>query len=270
MNKQYIFISGGTASGKSTLASKLHETLNSNSVHIPMDMFYPEVDLVNYEISSFDFDKPEALDNKLFIEKLLELYHNNETLIPLHDFETTSVIHNHTFINNPDIVIIEGMLLMNILTNIGDLLTESDLLDLKINKEELVDFANNILEKSLSIFVKADENDEIDEKIRLERRVKRDALERGVSEQITRKTWSEKVQPAHLKHVAPQEQLATIIVCSDNFEKDIENIVKAATNRVLKNGTFVEYTDDTKKTVITKKNGTTKKNKDTNRKKPTK
>lgn len=220
-----LLVSGGTASGKTTFANKLSEMYGDGANTISMDMFYPELDLEVIKIEEHDFDHPKALDVKLFLLKMKELKENKTVKIPLHDFATTTVTHDHTHIPESEVVIIEGMMVHTILNDMHDLLEEKDFLDINMTKKEVEEFCKNFLKESEKIFVKVVEGLE-DYQHRTERRIKRDLIERDRTPEQTIKMLKEKAHPAHAKHVAPQEEICNHVVLEKTFEHKLKDIVK--------------------------------------------
>jgi len=254
---KFVFISGGTASGKTTFAEKLQTNLHcdktdeymdnlpeeemkydnqiindieaqssSDIVLISVDMYYPEIDLTKIDIEKHNFDEPQALDVKLFIKSMIELVEENKTSVPLHDFATTKVTLDHQKIDNPHVVIVEGMMLHTILDTAHELLTDEELKELNLTRKEVFAFTKNILKNADNIFVKAKKDEAADRIERLERRIKRDLVERGRSKEETVYQWNNSVIPGHNKHVKPQENLCEILVVSDNFEHMLELLSK--------------------------------------------
>jgi len=231
---EIILISGGTASGKSTFAEKLKEQIQHKNVKlISMDMFYPELPK-DIDISKYDFDRPEAINNSLFITKLIELIKNGETKIPFHDFATATVTHNHTQIKYPNVLIIEGMMLHTILNNIENLINAEQLETLNMDVVEVTDFIKKLMKKSINIFVKARSDNIKDSIERLRRRTIRDAEERNRTPEETAYSWKKYVHPAHFKYVSSQEELCQNIVIEENFDFNLDKISTLISKKINK------------------------------------
>jgi len=235
MIKMIVGVSGGTASGKTTFAHAVMNSVADTGVEVDImsvDMFYPElaeeVDKLNH-----NFDVPEALDVKLFIEKILELNSVGESKIPHHDFATTTVTHDHTHIDRPDVLIIEGMMLHTLLKRGPDLLSEEEIKSLGLTKQELTVILKRILKKSLNIFVGVDEDAILCAQKRLERRKIRDEEDRGVSPEDTEEMWKPIVRE-HFRHVEPQKEVCDEFVYENNFDNMIEKISKKIVSTVKK------------------------------------
>jgi uridine kinase len=200
-----------------------------------MDMFYPELDLSVIDITKHNFDEPAAIDNKLFLKKMMELVKTGSTKIPLHDFATTKVTHDHTEINEPKTVIIEGMMLITILSQLSTLLSKEDLLELNMTVSEVEEFTNSLLNNSDKFFVKVVSCDIQDNYQRFLRRVKRDMESRGRTPEQTKEMWENFVKHAHEEYVKLQEELCDSVIYEENFEKKVKEIsVKYSAKKQVK------------------------------------
>uniref|UniRef100_A0A7E4ZRA0 Uridine kinase n=1 Tax=Panagrellus redivivus TaxID=6233 RepID=A0A7E4ZRA0_PANRE len=112
-----IGVAGGTASGKTTVCQEIISLLgdtNKRVVIISQDSFYRNLtdnELKLAKEGNYNFDHPNAFDDKLFKEVLLELKEGRPTKIPHYDFVTHSRIPGkEEIIDNADVVLIEGIL----------------------------------------------------------------------------------------------------------------------------------------------------------------
>ncbi len=88
MKKQVkiIGITGGSGSGKSTIARKIAEII-PDFVFIPQDNYYRSAEYINNEkITAYNFDHPDAFDNKLLYEHLHTLKNYQKIEMPQYDF----------------------------------------------------------------------------------------------------------------------------------------------------------------------------------------
>jgi uridine kinase len=74
---------------------------------------------------------------------------------------------------------------------------------------------------SLSVFVHCPEEE------RLRRRIERDVLERGRTEESVRRQFADHVQPMHAKFVEPQREWAMICVGSPLTQKEHADLISA-------------------------------------------
>jgi len=119
-----IGVAGGTASGKSTVCEKIMENLRQihqentvrQVVHISQDSFYRELkqsEKVRAERGLFNFDHPDAFDNKLMEQCLTDIIQGRETQIPVYDFKLNSRVRDKSVTVYPDqvdVVLFEGIL----------------------------------------------------------------------------------------------------------------------------------------------------------------
>src|SRR5690348_5650039 len=111
----FIGIAGGTGSGKTTLAEKIHNAFPDNSQLISQDNYYRELPGLSLEERrKTNFDHPDALDFSMLQNHLIALRNNEAVKIPVYNFSTSlRETRDHTIIPK-DIIIVEGILLLNI------------------------------------------------------------------------------------------------------------------------------------------------------------
>ncbi len=194
MNKPYIIgIAGGSGSGKTFFLKCFLEHFSESEVSLVSqdDYYFPVAhNMTKEENKLYNFDLPSTIDHEHFesdIEKLI----NGETVIK----------HEYTF-NNPDlvpkvleikpapIIIVEGLFILH-------LKKISETLDLKI-------------------FIEADNE------IALQRRLKRDLLERGYSHDDAMYKWVNHVVPAYKEYLLPyRDECDKVIVNNSHKAEDI-------------------------------------------------
>ena len=195
-----IGITGGSASGKTSVAEKILSMLPNQRVAIvSQDSFYrnltPE-ELPNAR--EFNWDCPEAFDWELQRNVLRDLRHRRKVEVPVYDY-----VHNcrseteHVTLWNVDVVIFEGIL--SFYKHPNPELCLDTLMDLKI-------------------FVETDSD------TRLARRMFRDTQFRGRSIASVLAQYSKFVKPSYDQHIAPLKRRADIIIpwgdYSDNVFSD--------------------------------------------------
>ena len=93
MNTMVIGIAGGTGSGKTTLTRRLKERFGRDVSVIYHDNYYKRHDEMPYEERCLlNYDHPDAIDNKLFLEHLIQLKSGKSVECPVYDY----TIHNRT------------------------------------------------------------------------------------------------------------------------------------------------------------------------------
>ena len=194
MKKNYVIgIAGGTASGKTTLASKIEEKFKDDIVIITYDNYYKSLDYLPEKLrSNVNFDHPDSLDTDLLLSNIIDLMNNKTIESPIYDFKSHTRCKKGKIINPKKVIIIEGILAFyNVSLN--------DLMDLKIFVDE-------------------------DSDVRLIRRINRDLKERGRDLDSILKQYSETVKPMHDLFVEPSKKNADITLNGGINETSIDII----------------------------------------------
>jgi uridine kinase len=177
-----IGIAGGTGSGKTTVATKLIESLPSDGAAlIQHDWYYRDRShLSPGDREQINFDEPDALENDLLLGDILALKAGQTARCPDYDFAThTRRATRHEIAPRP-IIVVEGILLFAV-PGLRDAL-------------------------DLRLFVETDDD------IRLLRRIRRDIEERGRDIASIESQYVDTVRPMHLQHVAPSRAFAHLII----------------------------------------------------------
>ncbi len=168
---QLICITGGSASGKTTYAKKLKAKHGSSAVLLEFDRYFIDISGTIEDKLAFNWDHPEALDWALAKEHLSLLKAGQSVNAPLRDFaEFARAKHTET-LEPAEIIIFEGIH--------------------ALHDPEVRDICDR------KIFVHASEE------LRLERRTKRDVIERGISPEDTSKMFKKSVKPMHDAFIEP-------------------------------------------------------------------
>src|SRR4051812_28368649 len=110
-----VGIAGGTASGKTTVARKIHEALRGSRVaFIDQDAYYKDLaDMALEERREVNFDHPDAFDTDLLVSHLKTLKGGAAVQKPVYNF-VASTREKHTVTVDPgDIILIEGILVLH-------------------------------------------------------------------------------------------------------------------------------------------------------------
>ena len=182
MKPLIIGITGGTGSGKTTVARRIYEGLKGvNVVVIQQDAYYIDLShLPLEERKKINFDHPSAFDNALLIENLKKLIRGEEIEKPIYSFTDYTRMKETEKVFPQEIIILEGILV----------LAEKkirDLLDIKI-------------------YVDADEDE------RFIRRLIRDTKERGRTMESVIEQYLNVVKPMFLQFVEPSKRYADIVI----------------------------------------------------------
>nr|XP_057906228.1 uridine-cytidine kinase 1 isoform X1 [Doryrhamphus excisus] len=117
----FIGVSGGTASGKSTVCAKIMELLGQNKVDhrqrkvaiISQDCFYRVLTAEQKAKAlkgQYNFDHPEAFDNDLMYKTLKDIVEGRVVQVPTYDFVTHSRLEERITVYPADVVLFEGIL----------------------------------------------------------------------------------------------------------------------------------------------------------------
>ena len=87
-----IGISGGTGSGKTTVANRILETVKASEVvFIQQDSYYRNLKDLPLDYRQLaNFDHPDALDNDLLVNHIRRLKAGEPVELPIYDFRTHS------------------------------------------------------------------------------------------------------------------------------------------------------------------------------------
>ena len=179
-----LFIAGGSASGKSTLAGRVSDALaraGRHAVILRQDSFYRDrPDSVDgADRHAFDFDVPDAIDWAAMTEALRALRARQAAPVPLYDF-TVSKRAGETTVTPGDVLLVDGTLVLH--------------------TDALAPLRDS------AVYVRADEA------LRRERRTARDQAERGRSLASIDAQLSGQVFPAHNRYVAPSAVHADLVL----------------------------------------------------------
>jgi uridine kinase len=177
-----IGISGGTGSGKTTVAQKIIASVGAdNVVYLQQDSYYRNLGDMPIELRhKVNFDHPKALDNDLMMNHMEALRAGEGIDQPIYDYATHSRKAETIHVESRPVIIVEGILV---------------LVDAQMRR--LMD---------LKIFVDADAD------IRFIRRLDRDVHERGRSVESIISQYTTTVRPMHLQFVEPSKRYADIII----------------------------------------------------------
>lgn len=177
-----IGISGGTGSGKTTVANRILESVSASEVvFIQQDSYYRNLkDLPLDYRQVANFDHPDALDNDLLVNHLRKLRAGEAIELPLYNFKTHTRLNETRPVKPKPIVILEGILI----------------------------FAEPRLLEYMDIKVFVDTPDDI----RFIRRLRRDVAERGRTAESVIEQYLGTVRPMHIQFVEPSKRFADVII----------------------------------------------------------
>jgi uridine kinase len=210
MNKPFIIgIAGGSGSGKTFFLKCFLKHFSQNEVSlVSQDDYYFPVPpgMTAEENKLFNFDLPDTIDYQHFEDDINSLLQGRSITKKEYTFNNPSAIPKMLEIKSAPIIIVEGLFILYFRKL-------SALLDMKI-------------------FIDADED------IALQRRLKRDLLERGYSHDDAMYKWVNHVVPAYKEYLLPyKDECDQIITNNTHVADDIicvtENISKELREKVL-------------------------------------
>lgn len=192
-----VGISGGSASGKTTLIQKLKQIFDESQVAIlSQDHYYKPLEFqIRNELGEINFDEPESLDLEKFLKDLELLEAGYSLEIEEYLFNNPNKIGSTIYIQPAKIILIEGIFIIG----------QSDI-------ENKQDF---------KIFIDADEE------IKYNRRLKRDSEERGMDKAEIHYQWHSQVLPSYQKYLLPHKEKADILITNNyDFEVGLNLVIE--------------------------------------------
>jgi uridine kinase len=173
-------IGGGTGAGKTTIARRITEGVESVSV-VPLDNYYRERSGVPVEERrGINYDHPDAFDWPLVREQLSALCEGRPIEMPQYDF----TVHNRTDetvrVEPGEVVVVEGILALHD-DDLGGML-------------------------DLRLYVETDAD------VRILRRIRRDVVERGRDLEGVIDQYLSTVKPMHEQFVRPTKAEADLVI----------------------------------------------------------
>ena len=176
-----IGIAGGSASGKTTVASKIKEAFKDDVELISHDYYYKEhTDIPFEERVNLNYDHPNAFDTERLIKDIKDLKAGKEIERPVYSYIEHNRLAETVKVYPKKVIIVEGFLIFE--------------------NHELLDLMD------IKIFVDTDADE------RLIRRIVRDVQERGRNLESVITQYKTTVKPMHEQFVEPTKRYADIII----------------------------------------------------------
>ena len=178
-----IGITGGSGSGKTTIAHKIAEDFDDNDriTIITQDSYYKDNTGIPMEDRmKINYDHPNAFDMPLLEEQLGMLLKRQAIEMPTYDFTAHTRSEKTVHVEPADIIILEGILVLF--------------------NEEIRDLMD------IKVYVDTDDD------IRFIRRLERDMKERGRSLDSVINQYLDTVKPMYHQFIEPTKRYADIIV----------------------------------------------------------
>jgi len=188
--KPYIVgIAGGSASGKTSFLRDLKEYISTDLMTIvSQDNYYhPKEMQLRDENGEINFDLPTSINREQFHSDLVSLIENKSVSKKEYTFNNKEAEPQLITLSPAPVIIMEGLFIFHY--------------------EEI----RNLLD--LRVFL------DVREDIKLQRRIKRDAVERGYCEETVRYQWDNHVMPSFKAYLRPYRDDANIII-TNNYTYD--------------------------------------------------
>lgn len=197
-----IAVVGGTGSGKTTVATAIHEAVGLGAALLDQDAYYRDLsDLTLDDRRKVNFDHPDSIDTELLAHHLEELAAGRAIDKPTYDFAAHTRAAESVRVEPREVIIVEGILL---------------LADARLR--ELFD---------IRIFV------DVGDDVRFIRRLLRDTRERGRTMDHVIQQYLTTVRPMHLEFVEPSKRYADVILPEGGFNRIGIEMVQARVEREL-------------------------------------
>ena len=177
-----IGVAGGSGSGKTTVVSKIADSLGSDqAVVLEHDRYYRDhKELRLEERAALNYDHPDSLETDLLVRHVAELCAGRAVDLPAYDFTRHARKQATDRVEPRRAIIVEGILIF----------TDAALRD----------------QMDVKVFVDTDDD------TRFIRRLQRDVAERGRTMQSVVDQYLGTVKPMHLEFVEPSKRYADIII----------------------------------------------------------
>lgn len=199
-----IGITGGTGSGKSTVAKEILNDIDIKDVAtLEQDSYYKDQSNISFdERTKRNYDHPFAFDDDLLVSHLKDLLDNRPINKPIYDFENHTRKEETILVEPKKIIILEGILILN--------------------NEELRNLCD------IKVFVDTDAD------VRVIRRIERDMKERGRSLDSVIDQYMSTVRPAHMQFIEPSKRYADIIMPEGGYNKVAIDIIATKIDAILR------------------------------------
>ena len=198
-----IGITGGTGSGKSTVAKEIYSKFGQDCIAmIEQDSYYKDQSHLSFEERvKTNYDHPDAFDNHLLVAHLEKLINGEGVDKPIYDFSLHTRKKETISVDPKEIIIVEGILVLE---------------DVKIR--DLLD---------IKIYVDTDAD------VRIIRRLVRDINERGRTVDSVINQYLNVVRPMHLQFTEPTKRYADIIIPEGGHNKVAIDLLAANIKQIL-------------------------------------
>ena len=199
----FVAIVGGSGSGKTWLAQRLHAALGRKAGRLSLDDFYRDQSHVTPAVRArINFDHPRAIDWERLESVLRDLLAGRTARLPAYDFKTHCRVKRVAALKPAEILLVEGLWLLR-----------------RPSLRRLFGY---------KVFVNCPMN------TRLQRRLARDLISRGRTPASVRRQFRATVQPMHRRFVESQKRWADLVVPHDfalSQARDLARTLQRLTRR---------------------------------------
>jgi uridine kinase len=191
-----VGITGGSASGKTSFLKGVLSAFTDEQIClISQDNYYLNRDDIPVDDQGIhNFDLPETIDHHLYAQHIGQLRDGQVIAQKEYTFNNTAVVPRMLTFNPAPIIVVEGIFVFHF--------------------RELAD------QMDLKIFIDAKNS------IKLERRVKRDAEERGYDLDDVMYRWKYHVKPTYRQFIKPYRSEADIVIPNNNhYQKGLDVVI---------------------------------------------
>jgi uridine kinase len=204
INKPFIVgITGGSASGKTSfLKGVLNAFPDEQICLISQDNYYRTLDeILKDDQGIHNFDLPETIDHHLYAQHIEQLRMGHTVHQKEYVFNNANVVPRMLTFQPAPIIVVEGIFVFHF--------------------RELAD------QMDLKIFIDAKNS------IKLERRVKRDAEERGYDLDDVMYRWKYHVKPTYKQFIKPYRAEADIVIPNNvHYQKGLDVVISFLKTKV--------------------------------------
>lgn len=215
-NKPYVIgIAGGSGSGKTFFLRCFlnHFTQGEVCLVSQDDYYHPVGEMTAEENKLYNFDLPSTIDDALFTKDINALLAGDTVFKKEYTFNNSSAVPKILEIRSAPIIIVEGLFILHFKEI-------ADLLDLKI-------------------FIDTEED------VALQRRLKRDLIERGYSEDDILYKWMNHVLPAYKEFLLPYKgDCHKVIVNNTQVAEDIMKIAEEISADLRKTVPYLQISSE--------------------------
>ena len=198
-----IGITGGTGSGKSTIAREIYKQFDDTCIAmLEQDSYYKDQSNLSFEERiKTNYDHPDAFDTALLVEHLNLLMEGQAIEKPIYNFEIHNRMQQTVLVQPKEIIIVEGILVLQ----------------------------EKILRDMLDIKIYVD----TDADVRFIRRLVRDINERGRTTESVINQYLNVVKPMHEQFTEPTKRHADIIIPEGGHNKVAIDIITSNIRQTL-------------------------------------